>query len=215
MPAPTLHFKALGAEAAHDVATPTIELILGIDCDAEFEIRTVALDVEVRIAAQRRNYETAERERLTELFGDASQWARSMDSLQWVRTSINVPRFTGATEIRVPLPCTYDFDVVASKYLVALEGGEIPVDVLFSGTVFFCGDDGGLQTAMIPWDSELSLAISLATWRRAVEAFSPESAWIRMRRETRDRLQAYRSRRAFADWDHVFDELLRKAEEDK
>lgn len=211
-PAPTLRFSALGAEAARGVATPTIDLIVGIECDTGFEIRTVALNVEVRIAAQRRTYEAAERERLAQLFGDASRWERSMRSLEWGRASLNVPRFTGSTQIRIPLPCAYDFDAVASRYLIALEGGEIPVAVLFSGTVFFCGDDGDLQTAMIPWKSEISLPISVTTWRQAVGTASPESAWIRMRRDTLSRLQAYRSKRAHTDWDQVFDELLANAE---
>lgn len=212
-PSPALHFSAVGAEAAHGAAMPTIELLVGIECDAAFEIRTVALNVDVRIAAQRRKYEAAERERLMELFGDDSQRERSLRNLQWVRESLNVPRFTGSTQIRVPVPCAYDFDVVASRYLVALESGEIPVDVRFSGTVFFCGEDGGLQTAMIPPESEVSLSIAVATWRQAVDAAFPESAWIRMRRDTLNRLQAYRSRRGHVDWDQFFDELLAKAEE--
>jgi Family of unknown function (DUF6084) len=211
--APALRFRPLGAEAARGYAMPTIELIVEIDAEAGYEIRTITLNAEVRIAAQRRQYGANERERLLEVFGDASQWAQSMRSLQWMRGSLNVPRFAGSTQVRIPLPCTFDFDVVASKYLIALETGEIPVDVLFTGTVFYCGSDGGLQTAMIPWESEVSFRIPVSTWRQAVDAAFPESAWIRMRRDTLKRLQAYRSRHVHADWDQMFDELLTKAEE--
>ena len=38
--------------------------------------------------------------------------------------------------------CTYDFEVAATKYLHALDDGEIPLVLLFSGTVFTAGDAG-------------------------------------------------------------------------
>ena len=37
----------------------------------------------------------------------------------------------------MPVTCTYDFDVVGTKYFAALEDGEIPLEFLFSGTVFY------------------------------------------------------------------------------
>lgn len=207
-----LRFSAAGAEAARGVATPTIDLLVEILADEGFEIRTIDLNAEVRIAALRREYDPAERDRLVKLFGDAAQWPRTLRNLQWLCASLNVPRFSRSTTVRVPLPCGYDVDVAASKYLIALEGGEIPVEVLFSGTVFYCGEDGGLQTAMIPGENQVSLRIPMATWREAVDAAFPDSAWVRMRRDTLNRLQAYRARRALGDWDSVFDELLIKAD---
>lgn len=210
--APALRFRVLGAEAPHAYATPTIELITEISCDEAYEIRTVALNVDVRIAAARRRYDAAEQERLREIFGDAAQRAESLRGLQWMHGSLNVARFAGSTTVRIPLPCSYDFEVASAKYLSALESGEIPADVLFSGTVFYCGDDGGLQTAAIPWESEVSLRIPIATWREAVDAAFPQSCWIRFERSTLTKLQAYRSRHSHADWDATFDELLAKAD---
>jgi hypothetical protein len=209
---PALHFRALGAQASHAYATPTIELMTEIACDEAYEIRTVTLNVDVRIAAARRRYDDAEQERLRELFGDVSQWAHSLRSLQWMHGSLNVPRFSASTTVRIPLPCSYDFEVASAKYLSALESGEIPVDVLFSGTVFYCAEDGGLQTAMIPWESEVSLRIPIDTWREAVDAAFPETCWIRFNRSTLTKLQAYRSRQGHADWDATFDALLAKAD---
>lgn len=210
--APALRFRALGTEASHAYTTPTIELMTEITCDEAYEVRTVTLNVEVRIAAQRRRYDSAEQERLREIFGDASQWGHSLRSLQWMRGSLNVPRFSGSTTVKIPLPCSYDFEVASAKYLSALESGEIPVDVFFSGTVFYCGDDGGLLTAMIPWESEVSLRISIATWREAVDAAFPETCWIRFRRSTLTKLEAYRSRQGHGDWDATFEALLAKAD---
>ena len=62
-----------------------------------------------------------------------------------------VPSFTGATEFELPVPCTYDLEVAATKYLYALPDGEVPLSFHFSGTVFYRGDDGRLQVALVPW----------------------------------------------------------------
>jgi hypothetical protein len=205
---PALRFRTLGAQASHGFATPVIELAIEIACDPTYEIRAVALNVDVRIAAQRRRYDAPERERLGEIFGNESQWAQSLGSIQWMRGALNVPRFEGSTVIRVPLPCSYDFDVAAAKYLAALESGEIPVEALFSGAIFYAGANGNLQTAMIPWESESAFRIPVATWREAMDTAFPQSAWIRVADTTLRKLQAYRSRRAHADWDVTLDELL-------
>ena len=52
------------------------------------------------------------------------------------------PGFTGQHRVELPVPCTYDFEVAAAKYLHALDDGEIPLLFLFSGTVFAKGDGG-------------------------------------------------------------------------
>ena len=54
----------------------------------------------------------------------------------------------------LPVPCTYDFNVAATKYFYALEEGDIPLLFLFSGTIFYAADDGALQVAQISWDKE-------------------------------------------------------------
>ncbi len=205
---PALRFRAIGAQPSRAFATPTIELWVEIGCEVPTEIRAIALNVEVRIAAQRRRYETPERERLFDLFGDPSQWQQSLGSVRWLRSSINVGSFAGSTVIEVPLPCTYDFEVAAAKYLAALQDGEIPVDVLFSGTVFYHDGAGRLQSAMIPWESEATLRIPVAMWRRAIDAAFPDSAWLRLNRATLARLQAYRSNHAHLDWDETLADLL-------
>ena len=41
--------------------------------------------------------------------------------------------------------CTYDFEVTSAKYFHALEDGEIPVILLFSGSIFAKGRNGFLR----------------------------------------------------------------------
>ena len=56
-----------------------------------------------------------------------------------MQCSALVQGFTGSTDVELSLPCTYDFEVAASRYLHALRRRQIPVLLLFSGTVFTAG----------------------------------------------------------------------------
>ena len=67
-----------------------------------------------------------------------------------------VQGFTGDTEVALPLECTYDFEVTASKYLHALREGTVPLQFLFSGTVFAQGERG-FAVQQVPWDREDAL----------------------------------------------------------
>ena len=53
-----------------------------------------------------------------------------------------VPPFNGRTWW-IAVPCTFDFNVAATKYFAGLEEGELPLDLLFSGTVFYAGRGRG------------------------------------------------------------------------
>jgi len=106
------------------------------------------------------------------------------------------------------VPCTYDLDVTATRYLDALPDGEVPLEFLFSGTVFYSADDGRLQTALLSWDLEASYRLPVAVWRETMDHHFPDSAWLRLDRASHDRLVAYKSRRALPTWAAVIDELV-------
>jgi hypothetical protein len=123
---------------------------------------------------------------------------------------VNVPAFAGSTVVELHVPCTYDFDVVASKYLDALDGGEVPLELLFSGTVFYL-DRRALRVVQLPWDREARYSLPVAVWREALERAFPGTAWLRMRRDVFDRLQAYKASRALLTWDAALEELLERS----
>ena len=81
----------------------------------------------------------AEAAGLLDLFGDRERWAETLRPFLWMQCTTMVQGFTGSTEIDLPLPCTYDFEVAGVTYLHALRDGEIPLVLLFSGTVFTRG----------------------------------------------------------------------------
>jgi hypothetical protein len=138
----------------------------------------------------------------------------TLRSLLWTRMTQSVPPFTGETDVDLLVPCTYDLDVTATRYLDALPDGEVPLEFLFSGTVFYAAEDGRLQTALLSWDLEAEYRLPVPVWRETMDHHFPDSAWLRLDRASHDRLVAYRSRRALPTWAAVIDELIPPAQED-
>jgi hypothetical protein len=207
--APSLAFAIDKARAVEHAAVPTIAFDLRIASTRP--VRALQLDVQLQIAARRRSYDEPEQERLWELFGTPDRWSDTLRTLPWLRASLAVPPFTGETLVELPVICTYDLEVTAARYFAALVDGLVPLEFLFSGAIFYAGDDGRLQTVRIDWDSEADYRMPMAVWRRAIDRHFPDSAWLRLRREPFDRLQAYKARRALLTIDDAVELLLDEA----
>jgi len=209
---PQLAFAVRDAGAAEHAAVPTVRFALEIE--AERPIRSVLLDAQVQIAARLRPYDTAEHDGLLELFGTPDRWGTTLRTLPWIRTTLVVPPFSGRTLVDLAVVCTYDLEVTASRYLSALADGEVPLEFLFSGSVFYAGEDGGLQVGRIPLDREAQYPMPVRVWREAMDRHFPDSAWVRLGRDSFDRLRSYRAREGLAGWDEAVDALLaRRGEE--
>lgn len=209
---PALGFAVTDAARLEHAATPTLRFTLRVDAGGA-QVRSVMLDTQVRIAATRRAYPHSADDRLFELFGPRADWGTTLRSLLWTRTTLAIPAFTGQTEVDLLIPCTYDLDVAAAKYLGALEDGDVPLEFLFSGSLFYALPDGRLQTARLSWDLEAEYRLPVAVWRETMDHHFPDSAWLRLDRESHDRLVAYKARRALPTWSAVLDELLPAPEE--
>jgi hypothetical protein len=211
-PPPELDFAVEGAEAVRHAVVPTLSLRLRIERRGGGPVQSIGLSTQVRIAATRRSYDARAQERLVELFGPQEQWSRSLRSLLWTNVSVQVPAFRDATFFDLPITCTYDLEVAATKYIDALGDGEVPLELLFSGTIFYAGDDGRLRVAPMPWDREAEFRLPVATWREVMDIHFPNSAWLRVGREEFDRLAAYKARAGHLTWDQAVEALLREAE---
>ena len=110
------------------------------------------------------------------------------------------------------IPLTYDFEVATAKYFHGLDEGEIPLLLLFSGTLFLSGETG-FSVEQVPWHKEAEFRLPVATWREAMDSIFPDSAWIRMRRDTLDALSRFKSRHTLPTWDDTFAVLLNDAEQ--
>jgi hypothetical protein len=209
---PDLAFAVQGVEAVPFCATPTLGVALRVTNPAGERVHAVALDCQVRIDAHRRRYTDAEQQRLSELFGEPARWSQTLRSLLWTHAHTSVPPFEGEATVQLPLPCTADFNVLAGKYFHALEGGTVPVGLLFSGTVFYAGATGALTVSRIPWSAEAELDLPVSTWHELIDLYYPNTAWLTLRRDAFDRLQAYRLRRGLPTWEQALEELLAAAE---
>jgi hypothetical protein len=206
---PRLAFAIDGAYAVEHAAVPTMAFHLRVSSDQP--VQSVQLDVQLQIAARRRFYDEPEQERLWDLFGTPDRWSDTLRTLPWLRTTLVVPPFEETTLVELPVVCTYDLDVTAARYFAALAGGEVPLEFLFNGAVFYRGEDGRLQTVRIDWDSEADYRLPVAVWRAAIDRHFPGSAWLRLGREPFDRLLAYKARRGLLTMDETVRLLLEEA----
>jgi hypothetical protein len=210
---PDLDFRVEDAEVYEFAAVPSLLFKLRIENLDEEPIRSVALNTQVRIAATQRHYDAAEQNRLLELFGEPHRWGDTLRSLLWTHTVLQVPRFSGSTVVDMPVTCTYDLDVVASKYFYALEEGEIPLEFLFSGTVFYAVEGGLLQTARISWEKEATFRLPVRLWKEMMEHYYPNSAWIRLQKDAFELLYDYKIRRSLPTWEAAVEALVRESEQ--
>jgi len=192
-------------------AVPSLHFRLRISEAAGAPIHAILLRCQVQIEPRRRGHAPAEQERMTDLFGEPARWNETLRPLLWAQTSIAVPAFAGSTEVDLPLPCTYDFEVVWAKYLQALDSGEAPLLFLFSGTVF-AKSENGYRVEQVPWNKEASFRMPVALWRDLMDAYFPGCGWIRLERESLDALQRFRARHSLASWEQTMAALLAAAE---
>ena len=210
---PDLEFKLEGAEVADFAAIPSLVFKLRIENLEDEPVRSVALNTQIRIAATGRHYEAAEQERLLELFGVPSRWKDTLRSLLWTHIVLQVPRFSGSTVVDMPVACTYDLEVVAAKYFYALEDGEVPLEFLFSGTIFYAGEGGRLQTTRISWEKEAEFRLPVRLWKEMMDQYFPNSAWVRLRKDAFDQLYDYKIRKGLPTWEATVEALLRASEQ--
>jgi hypothetical protein len=209
-----LAFDCLGARAERYAAAPTLVLRLRLAETSGQRVHAIALRCQLRIEPQRRRYSDEEAERLLDLFGEPHRWGDTLKPLQFATVSQMVPGFSGSLELDLPVPCTYDLEVAATRYFHALRDGEIPLLLLFSGTVFL-QRPGGFAVEQVPWHKEASYRLPVAVWREMMDRYFPNSGWLRVRRETLDALQRFKSRQALPTWDLALEALLKRAGEDE
>jgi len=210
--APALDFAVAAVEALRPSATPTLRFTLALGA-GETAVRAVLLDVQVQIAATRRRYDAAEQAQLADLFGMPERWGETLRTLPWLRATLVVPPFYGASTAQLDIPCTYDFELTAARYLAGLRDGDVPLELLLSGTVFHGAAGGAMRVSRIGWDRELACRLPVATWRAAIDQHFPHAAWLRLDRAAFDRLAAFRAQRALPSWEAVVSELLAREED--
>jgi Family of unknown function (DUF6084) len=206
---PDLGFIIEGAETAKFAASPQINLKLRVtNLDPAKTVQSIALRGQIQIEVTRRRYQPEDQQKLRDLFGEPDRWSQTLKNLLWTHVSVNVPSFQGETIVDVPVPCTFDFNVGATKYFYGLSDGEVPLNVMFSGTVFYSEGSGLMQVAPISWDKEARFSFPVAVWREMMDAYYPGTAWLCLRRDTFERLYDYKVRHGIPTWEEAFESML-------
>jgi hypothetical protein len=211
---PDLSITVAKAEAIPFAATPSIGFEMHIkNADPQETVHTAVLRCQIQIEVARRKYTGQDQEKLRDLFGEPERWGQTLRNLLWTHTSIVVPRFTGSVLVSMQVPCTFDFNVAATKYFNGLADGDIPLCLLFSGNVFYSDADGLLRVAPISWDKETRFRLPLKVWQDMMDLYYPNTAWLNLRRDVFERLHEYKVRNGIPSWEETVERILTEAEE--
>jgi hypothetical protein len=206
---PDLSFKIEEAVVVPFAMAPTLAIKLRIaNTDAGETIHTIALRCQIQIDVTKRRYTPEEQESMRDLFGEPERWSQTLRSLLWTHVSVVVPAFKGNTLVDLPVPCTFDFNVAATKYFQGLTAGEIPLILMFSGTVFYADSEDTLQVAPISWEQEARFRLPVKVWRDMMDSYYPNSAWLNLHRDVFERLYRYKTQRGIPTWEQVFESML-------
>jgi hypothetical protein len=205
-------FSLLDVFAEPYAVAPQLTARLRVEEATGQTIHAIALRCQVRVEPQRRRYDAGEQQGLVGLFGERDRWIDTLKPFLWMQCNTTVQGFTDVTEVDLVLPCTYDFDVIGSRYLHALDAGTVPLTLLFSGTVFTKGANGfGVQ--QVPWDCEARYDMPVSVWRQMIESYFPNTGWIRLEHEVLTRLADYRASHGLTTWEETVQTLLAAQDE--
>jgi hypothetical protein len=206
---PDLRFKVESANVVPYAAAPMLAFQLQIENVMPGEkIHTIALRAQIQIEVTRRRYAPEEQEKMLDLFGAPDRWSQTLRSMLWTNASVVVPGFEGTTTVAdLQVPCTFDFNIAATKYFEGLTDGDIPINLLFSGTVFYAPPESDLQVAPISWEQEARYKLPVKLWREMMEVYYPNCAWINLRRDIFDRLYRYKMQHGIPTWEQALEKL--------
>ncbi|MGE4173785.1 MAG: DUF6084 family protein [Methylocystis sp.] len=174
----------------------------------DLPVLNVMLNCQIRIDPLRRRYDGGEHDRLSDLFGDASRWGETLRSLLWTHASVSVPSVDPERRMDLPVPCSYDFNIAATKYFHGLEQGDVPLNFLFSGSIFYRDRQGRLQIEQIPWSKECAYRLPVNVWRAMMERYYPQGVWLCLHRDAFEELDSYRRKSGLPTFERALHALL-------
>ena len=205
-----LVFDCIGVKPDRFAAGPTLLFRMRAAETSGVAIHSIALRCQMRIEPQKRSYTDEEKSRLYDVFGEPSQWGETLKPFQFASISHIVGGFSGSSEFDLPMPCTYDLEVASGRFFEALGDGDIPLLMLFSGTVFI-RTETGFHVEQIPWEKETNYRLPARVWREMMDLFFPGEGWLRLDVSTIDGLRRFKSERGLPTWDMTIEVLLKEA----
>jgi hypothetical protein len=205
---PDLYFQIEDVAPLRNAAAPALVFQLHATNSTAETIHAVLLSCQIMLEVARRRYSADEQEKLFDLFGKPELWDRSLRNLFWANVGVTVPAFTGSAIIDLKVPCTFDFNVAATKYFAGLNEGDVPLLLLFSGTIFYEGENRALQVTQIPWEKETGYRLPVRVWREMMDIYYPNSVWLNLRRDAFERLNRYKVRRGIPTFEQALEGII-------
>ena len=206
---PDLSFQIEKAEPQRFTVAPTLLFKLRItNAEANETVHSVALRCQIQLEVTRRQYTPEDQSNLKDLFGEADRWSQTLKTMLWTHASVVAPAFSDTAVVDLPVPCTFDFNVAATKYFHGLADGDVPLTFLFSGTVFYADENEALQVAPIPWDKEARFRLPVKAWHEMIEIYYPNTTWLCLRRDVFERIYQYKVEHGIPTWEQALENLL-------
>lgn len=206
---PDIDFAITGVEVERHAVAPLLRFALCVSSRSpDCAVLNIMLGTQICIEPTRRRYAAPEQERLSDLFGEPERWGKSLHSFLWTHSSLLVPAFDRECTIDLPVACSYDFNIAATKYFHGVEDGDIPLSFLFSGSIFYRDPDGELQIAQIPWSRESAFRLPVAVWRRMMDDYYPQSTWLCLGRDAFEQLYRYKREKGLPSFEHALNDLI-------
>lgn len=214
-PGPALRFTVADADHDPHALGPTLRLHVTATETTGTRVHALALRTQIRIEPKQRRYSGDEQHRLVELFGEPARWGQTLNPMQLATVSTVLPAFgggehAGRATTTLEIPLTFDTEVAATRYFRGLDAGEVPLLLLFSGSIFYA-TDAGVQVGLVPWHTEATYRLPITVWQDMMTAHHGGTAWLQVPTGTMERLSAWRSARALPNWEQTFQALLEAA----
>jgi hypothetical protein len=204
-----LDFAVVGASPEPYALSPTLRFsLIAATRGEDPAVHNVSLQCQIRIDAARRGYGPREHDSLRDLFGDKARWGETLHSFLWVQVPGSIPAFTEKTRFDLLVPCSFDFNIAATKYFHGLSDGEVPLSLLFSGSVFYRDADGALQIGQISWSRETAYRLPVRVWQAMMEHYYPDGAWLHIGRDTFEKLYRLKRLTGAPTFEHALESLL-------
>ena len=127
----------------------------------------------------------------------------------WRRPS---PTFTGATEIDLPITCTYDFEIAVDEVPPRARRRRDSRSCCSSPAPRSYAETRGCSVAPVAWHADTTFRLPVAVWRQTMDVYFPNSGWVMLSRDVLDKLTEYKASRALASWDLTVEHLLKEAQ---
>ncbi|MGH9519920.1 MAG: DUF6084 family protein, partial [Terriglobales bacterium] len=170
---PAFHFQVEGVAPIAHALTPTLGLRLRVENVSPEPVHSMLLRCQVHIEPASRSYSMSEDKALQAVLAEPAGWGRTLRPFLWQQATLVIGWFTGVTVSEFLLSCAHGVAMAASQYCEALESGDIPLRLLFSGTAL-CQGERGVEVAPVPWDLEASYRMPAKVWRDCIALHDPD-----------------------------------------